>query len=261
MDLDSLAPGQNSLGPCEVGAHFLFNVFLKVIGAPLEAVGRRIGGLLVFVGAVEMTTVSAAAQWCRAHQAKLHLKYKYVRRIWRRTNGNFGAFMRQLLHGIEAAQGAGSSSNAAGRGSKSGSKRGGKSAAARGCGRPSSSSSSSTARLQESESWTSSTAASYASNSSSSSSSAEDDDEPLAELLTLSPATSARISASSNTKQSKPHAVAQGKHASGRTAAAKAKQPAASAAKASSEDASKRLGNKAVAAIKESSGFSNKSNA
>jgi hypothetical protein len=114
-------------------ATLLCIVVSRVFGFPLKASSS----LLTFLGAIEMTAAAAAAQWLKAQQAKLHLKYKYMRRIWRRTNGNFGTFMWQLLHGIMAGPGGGSS-NAAGRRSKSGSKRGGKAAApARSGSRPS----------------------------------------------------------------------------------------------------------------------------
>jgi hypothetical protein len=80
------------------------------------SVVSRSSSLLVMLGAAEMLAVSAVAQWWRAQHSKLHIKYKYVRRIWRRTGGDVGPFLWQLLHGIESSQASAAS------GSKSGGK-------------------------------------------------------------------------------------------------------------------------------------------
>jgi hypothetical protein len=186
--------------------------------------------VLVMVGAAEMLAVSAVAQWWQAQRSKLHVKYKYVRRIWRRTGGDVGPFLWQLLHGIESGQANGAASGGKSRG-KAGSKRGGKQGAARGGERSSSSSSSSSAaRLQDvaslysSMSRAASTAASYA--SSSSSNDQEEEEESIADLLTLSPAASLK---STNTKQARSKQSA----AKGAPAAVKAskaaKRPSAAA--------------------------------
>jgi hypothetical protein len=211
--------------------------------SPVTNAGRRV---LVMVGAAEMLAVSAVAQWWRAQRAKLHVKYKYVRRIWRRTGGDVGPFLWQLLHGIESSQASGGAASGGQSGKKSASKRGGKQSAGKSSGRTSNSSNSAvrlqdTAAAYSSVSRAFSTDASYASSSSSSSIDQEEDDESLADLLTLSPAAPLKCCAS--TKQ------ARGKHSTAKVAAAvkagqAAKQPSAAAS------SNWNLGGKAVATAK-----------
>jgi hypothetical protein len=222
----------------------------RITSVPLKAVFRVMAGcvsaasrvsswiawLLVFVGAAEMSAASTVANWYRSQCAKLHLKYKYVRRIWRRTNGNCGAFVWQLLHGIEAGQGGSGGSSKASSSGKGG-KNGSKAAALRRAGKPVSSRST---RLQETaygEGQMSPVSSMNTGYSNSSSSSSDEEDASLAELLTLFPAATTKGNSNSKKSQSKVKAAPQGKQQSGRaaattTAAPRTKQPAAAAAAA-----------------------------
>jgi hypothetical protein len=205
----------------------------NVVRSPLRAVLAGVScvcsvvakgsSLLVMLGAAEMLAVSAVAQWWRAQRAKLHVKYKYVRRIWRRTGGNVGSFLWQLLRGIESSPASGGAASGGRSGSKAGSKRGGKHSAAKSSGGTTSNSSSSAVRLQDTAAVHSSVSSAYAADArSSSSNDQEEEDESLADLLTLSPAASVKSNTSTN-KQ------AQGKQSSAKTA----KQAAKSATAAS----------------------------
>jgi hypothetical protein len=212
----------------------------QLFPAVFSRIGSVVTWVLVCVGAAEMSAASTAANWYRSQSAKLHLNYKYVRRIRRRTGGNFGAFVWQLLHGIEAAPG-GSSIKVArsGKGGKNGSK----AAASRRASKPVSSSNS--ARLQDAASGEPlmSPASSVNTGYSTSSSSDDEEDASLAELLTWLPAAAAKGNSNSKKSQSKVTAVPQGKQQSGRaaattTAAPRTKQPAAAAAAAKASPAS-----------------------
>jgi hypothetical protein len=79
---------------------FAWKLGSKVLRVPLQAVWyvvsavlNRSSSLIVMVGAAEMTAAFTVAQWWRVRRAKLHVRFKYVRRIWRRTGGNLGTFL------------------------------------------------------------------------------------------------------------------------------------------------------------------------
>jgi hypothetical protein len=216
----------------------VFKVVASGVSAAFSRISSVITWVLVFVGAAEMSAASTVANWYRSQWTKLYLKYKYVRRIWRRTGGDMGAFVWQLLNGIEAGQGGSSSSSSKVARSGKGGKSGSKAAASRRASKPVSSSS---ARLQETASGeeqlspVSSMNASYY-NSTTSSSSDDEEDASLAELLTLFPAATTKGDSNSKKSQSKVKAAPQGKQQATRaaatpTAAPRTMQPTAAAAK------------------------------